>query len=86
MQRRRYQPCRRMELEPLTIATIAMLCYHGRQHLARRLTHDGARLARLTRTLALAGGLILILLGALLWQSDSDITPAPTSNPIGLPR
>lgn len=70
----------------LTIATIAMLCYHGRQHLARRLTHDGARLARLTRTLALAGGLILILLGALLWQSDSDITPAPTSNPIGLPR
>lgn len=69
----------------LTIATIAMLCYHGRQHLARRLTHDGARLARLTRTLALAGGLILILLGALLWQSDSD-TPAPTSNPIGLPR
>ena len=67
----------------LTIATIAMLCYHGRQHLARRLTHDGARLARLTRTLALAGGLILILLGALLWQSDSDITPAPTSNPIG---
>lgn len=66
----------------LTIATIAMLCYHGRQHLARRLTHDGARLARLTRTLALAGGLILILLGALLWQSDSD-TPAPTSNPIG---
>jgi len=70
----------------LTIATIAMLCYHGRQHLARRLTHDGARLARLTRTLALVGGLILILLGALLWQSDSDITPAPTSNPIGLPR
>ena len=70
----------------LTIATIALLCYHGRQHLARRLTHDGARLARLTRTLALAGGLILILLGALLWQSDSDITPAPTSNPIGLPR
>lgn len=69
----------------LTIATIAMLCYHGRQHLARRLTHDGARLVRLTRTLALAGGLILILLGALLWQSDSD-TPAPTSNPIGLPR
>jgi len=66
----------------LTIATIALLCYHGRQHLARRLTHDGARLARLTRTLALAGGLILILLGALLWQSDSD-TPAPTSNPIG---
>ena len=70
----------------LTIATIALLCYHGRQHLARRLTHDGARLARLTRTLALVGGLILILLGALLWQSDSDITPAPTSNPIGLPR
>ena len=70
----------------LTIATIALLCYHGRQHLARRLTHDGARLASLTRTLALAGGLILILLGALLWQSDSDITPAPTSNPIGLPR
>ena len=70
----------------LTIATIAMLCYHGRQHLARRLTHDGARLARLTRTLALAGGLILILLGALLWQSDSDTAPAPTSNPIGLPR
>ena len=69
----------------LTIATIAMLCYHGRQHRARRLTHDGARLVRLTRTLALAGGLILILLGALLWQSDSD-TPAPTSNPIGLPR
>ena len=70
----------------LTIATIALLCYHGRQHLARRLTHDGARLARLTRTLALAGGLILILLGALLWQSDSDTAPAPTSNPIGLPR
>lgn len=70
----------------LTIATIALLCYHGRQHLARRLTHDGARLARLTRTLVLVGGLILILLGALLWQSDSDITPAPTSNPIGLPR
>ena len=70
----------------LTIATIALLCYHGRQHLARRLTHDGARLARLTRTLALVGGLILILLGTLLWQSDSDITPAPTSNPISLPR
>ena len=70
----------------LTIATIAMLCYHGRQHLARRLTHDGARLARLTRTLALAGGLILIPLGALLWQSDSDTAPVPTSNPIGLPR
>ena len=32
------------------------------------------------------GTFILILLGALLWQSDSDITPAPTSNPIGLPR
>ena len=70
----------------LTIATIALFCYHGRQHLARRLTHDGARLARLTRTLALVGGLILILLGALLWQSDSDTAPAPTSNPIGLPR
>lgn len=70
----------------LTIATIALLCYYGRQRLAHRLTHDGARLARLTRTLALAGGLILILLGALLWQSDSDTAPAPTSNPIGLPR
>ena len=70
----------------LTIATIALFCYHGRQHLAHRLTRDGARLAHLTRTLALVGGLILILLGVLLWQSDSDTAPDPTSNPIGLPR
>ena len=70
----------------LTITTIALCCYHGKQQLARRFIRDGNRLACLTRSLALAGGLILILLGILLWHGDSDTAPAPATNPIGLPR
>ena len=69
----------------LTITTIALLCYHGKQHLARRLLRDETRFARLTQTLALAGGLALVILAALLWQADGSALPSPT-NPVGLPR
>ena len=69
----------------LTITTIALLCYHGKQRLARRLLRDETRFARLTQTLALAGGVALIILAALLWQTDSSALPAP-ANPVGLPR
>ena len=69
----------------LTITTIALLCYHGKQRLARRLLRDETRFARLTQTLALAGGIVLVVLAALLWQTDSSALPAP-ANPVGLPR
>ena len=69
----------------LTITAIALLCYHGKQHLARRLLRDETRFARLTQTLALTGGLALVILAALLWQADGSALPPPT-NPIGLPR
>ena len=69
----------------LTITAIALLCYHGKQHLARRLLRDETRFARLTQTLALAGGLALVILAALLWQADGSALPSPT-NPVGLPR
>ena len=69
----------------LTITAIALLCHHGKQHLARRLLRDETRFARLTQTLALAGGIILITLAALLWQTDNSALPSPT-NPVGLPR
>ena len=69
----------------LTITAIALLCHHGKQHLARRLLRDEARFARLSQTLALAGGIILIALAALLWQTDNSALPSP-ANPVGLPR
>ena len=69
----------------LTITAIALLCHHGKQHLARRLLRDETRFARLTQTLALAGGIILITLAALLWQTDNSALPSP-ANPVGLPR
>ena len=69
----------------LTITAIALLCYHGKQHLARRLLRDETRFARLTQTLALTGGVILITLAALLWQTDNSALPSP-ANPVGLPR
>ena len=68
----------------LTITAIALLCYHGKQRLARRLLRDESRLRRLTQTLACAGGLTLIVLAALLWQTDSGDLPSP-ANPVGMP-
>jgi len=69
----------------LTITAIALLCYHGKQRLARRLLRDESRLRRLTQTLACAGGLTLIVLAALLWQTDNSALPSP-ANPVGMPQ
>ena len=69
----------------LTITAIALFCYHGKQRLARRLLRDESRLRRLTQTLACAGGMTLIVLAALLWQTDSSALPSP-ANPVGMPQ
>ncbi|MDO4643067.1 MAG: transporter [Cardiobacteriaceae bacterium] len=69
----------------ITITTIAMLCYHGKQRVARHLIRDNARIAHLAHYLAILGGIILIALAILLWQNSAVISPT-AQNPIGLPQ